>query len=113
MWTIGKLENRIPLSKRSNEGKLTCSVTCLEVFGFGLLREVEVETPPPEVEAVAMAAAAAAEDFEAERDEACFDIPPPALEIEGLRWTGFDPGGNGFFRGGAIVGRQQARLCAG
>lgn len=95
--TIGKLENRIPLSIRSKEGRFDCSVTCLDTFGFGLLRLVEEDVPA--ARAVAAAAAAAADDFETERG--CFWIPLE-LDTEGLRGGGLAPGGNGFFLGGAI-----------
>ena len=103
--TIGKLENRIPLSIRSKEGRLDCSVTCLDTFGFGLLRLVEEDVPA--ARAVAAAAAAAADDFEAERGCFCIPLMP---DNEGLRRGGLAPGGNGFFLGGAIF-KQENRLC--
>jgi hypothetical protein len=99
---MGKLENRRPLSIRSNAGRLDDSGGCLGVFVFGLLRLVEDSVVVPSASAVA--AAAAAVDFDAERDEEeCF-CTPPVLETEDLRGAGFAPGGNGFFLGGAICG---------
>ena len=68
--TIGKLENRIPLSILSKEGRFDCSVTCLGIFDFGLLRPPEVGVLPARL--VAAAVAAAAEDFDAEREDECF-----------------------------------------
>lgn len=102
--TIGKLENRIPLSIRSKAGRLDCSVACLDTFGFGLLRLVEEDVPA--ARDVTAAAAAAADDFEAERGCLCV---PLVLDTEGLRGAGLVPGGSGFFLGGAIF-KQKKRF---
>ena len=105
--TTGIDENRIPLSIRSNDGRGGCSTFGL-CWGFarGLLLPVAWGAEDPAARAVA-AAAAAAEDFEVVRwveveVEWCF-ATPPALETEALRGEGFAPGGNGFFRGGAML----------
>ena len=83
------------MSILSKEGRLDCSVTCLDPFDFGLLRLVDDGVPS----ARAVAAAAAAADFEDGRECLCI---PLVLEREGLRGAGLVPGGNGFFLGGAM-----------
>jgi hypothetical protein len=96
LYTMGRLENRMPLSIRSNDGKLACSALCLDILDFALLRVGAV------VPSAARAAAAAADDFnEPERDVECL-CTPPVLDMEALRGAGLAPGGSGFFLGGAI-----------
>ena len=105
LYTIGKLENRMPLSMRSNACMLDCSPGGLVDFDFGLLR-------PDEEAPVAKAVAAAAdEDFdECETLRFCTPLGP---EMEGFLEVGFAPLGKGFFLGGAIVSQNVLFYCDG